>query len=331
MLLALANWLATDVRSFNVFGYITLRAVLATMTALVISFVVGPCMIRKLTAIQDRPGGARRRPADAPDQGRHADHGRRADPGRRSRSRRCCGAISRNRFVWVVLLGDARLRRDRLGRRLSQGRAPQSERASPAREVLWQSRDRRSSPRSISRSRSRRPRTRSSCSCSHAWLGSGFNLDLPPKADLIVPFFKTVSYPLGRVGLHLPVVLRDRRRQQRGQPYRRPRRTGHHAHRDGWRRARHLRLRHGPRRFLDLPVWSRTFPARASSPSSAPRSPARAWAFCGSTPIPPRCSWATSARWRSARALGAPSRSSCGRRSCCSSWAAYSWSKPCRW
>ncbi len=30
-----------------------------------------------------------------------------------------------------------------------------------------------------------------------AWVESGFNLDLPPKADLIVPFFKTVSYPLG--------------------------------------------------------------------------------------------------------------------------------------
>jgi phospho-N-acetylmuramoyl-pentapeptide-transferase len=29
-------------RGFNVFGYITLRAVLATMTALAISFVFGP-------------------------------------------------------------------------------------------------------------------------------------------------------------------------------------------------------------------------------------------------------------------------------------------------
>jgi phospho-N-acetylmuramoyl-pentapeptide-transferase len=29
------------------------------------------------------------------------------------------------------------------------------------------------------------------------WVQSGFNLDLPPKADLIVPFFKTISYPLG--------------------------------------------------------------------------------------------------------------------------------------
>ena len=49
MLLALANWIAPGVRAFNVFGYITLRAVLATMTALIISFVVGPGMIRKLT------------------------------------------------------------------------------------------------------------------------------------------------------------------------------------------------------------------------------------------------------------------------------------------
>ena len=52
MLLALTQWLAEDVhiRAFNVFNYITLRAVLATLTALLISFIVGPLMIRKLTA-----------------------------------------------------------------------------------------------------------------------------------------------------------------------------------------------------------------------------------------------------------------------------------------
>src|SRR5258708_1923823 len=50
MLLLLTQWLAEDVRAFNVFNYITLRAVLATLTALLISFVVGPAMIRKLTA-----------------------------------------------------------------------------------------------------------------------------------------------------------------------------------------------------------------------------------------------------------------------------------------
>jgi len=49
MLLELARYLAHDIRGFNVFNYITLRAVLATLTALAISFIVGPKMIRKLT------------------------------------------------------------------------------------------------------------------------------------------------------------------------------------------------------------------------------------------------------------------------------------------
>ena len=50
MLLAFAQWLAQDVRFFSVFNYITLRTLLAAMTALGISFLVGPAMIRKLTA-----------------------------------------------------------------------------------------------------------------------------------------------------------------------------------------------------------------------------------------------------------------------------------------
>ncbi|MEO7622012.1 MAG: phospho-N-acetylmuramoyl-pentapeptide-transferase [Gallionella sp.] len=50
MLHAIAQWLAEDIRFFSVFNYITLRTVLAAMTALVISFLVGPTMIRKLTA-----------------------------------------------------------------------------------------------------------------------------------------------------------------------------------------------------------------------------------------------------------------------------------------
>src|ERR1041384_3758372 len=50
MLLALTQWLAQDVRAFNVFQYITLRAVLATLTALAISLLAGPLVIRKLTA-----------------------------------------------------------------------------------------------------------------------------------------------------------------------------------------------------------------------------------------------------------------------------------------
>ena len=50
MLLTLSQWLAQDIRAFNVFSYITLRTMLAALTALVISFIIGPVMIRKLTA-----------------------------------------------------------------------------------------------------------------------------------------------------------------------------------------------------------------------------------------------------------------------------------------
>jgi len=50
MLLEIANWLAQDIRAFNVFSYITLRTVLAALTALVISFIFGPAVIRWLAA-----------------------------------------------------------------------------------------------------------------------------------------------------------------------------------------------------------------------------------------------------------------------------------------
>jgi len=50
MLLELAQWLSKDMRAFNVFGYITLRAVLAAMTSLVLCFVFGPVVIRWLAA-----------------------------------------------------------------------------------------------------------------------------------------------------------------------------------------------------------------------------------------------------------------------------------------
>ena len=50
MLLAFTQWLAQDIRFFSVFNYITLRTVMAAMTSLCISFMVGPAMIRRLTA-----------------------------------------------------------------------------------------------------------------------------------------------------------------------------------------------------------------------------------------------------------------------------------------
>jgi len=48
MLLELAQWLAQEVRAFNVFSYITLRTMLAALTALIVSFLLGPRVIRWL-------------------------------------------------------------------------------------------------------------------------------------------------------------------------------------------------------------------------------------------------------------------------------------------
>ena len=52
MLLYLTKYLSTMYSGFNVFNYLTLRAILAALTALVLSFVVGPWMIRKFTERQ---------------------------------------------------------------------------------------------------------------------------------------------------------------------------------------------------------------------------------------------------------------------------------------
>ena len=52
MLLYLTEYLAEIYSGFSVFQYITLRAILGVLTALVISFIIGPAMIRKLSHYQ---------------------------------------------------------------------------------------------------------------------------------------------------------------------------------------------------------------------------------------------------------------------------------------
>jgi phospho-N-acetylmuramoyl-pentapeptide-transferase len=52
MLLSLANFLSRYYSGFNVFQYLTLRAILGVLTALLISFLVGPEMIRRLGRYQ---------------------------------------------------------------------------------------------------------------------------------------------------------------------------------------------------------------------------------------------------------------------------------------
>src|SRR5690606_2171172 len=49
MLLELARWLQGIDGAFGVFAYITLRAILSALTALVLSLLLGPPLIRRLT------------------------------------------------------------------------------------------------------------------------------------------------------------------------------------------------------------------------------------------------------------------------------------------
>ena len=195
MLLWLSEVFAREIRTFNVFGYISLRAVLATMTALVISFVIGPRMIAWLArmkigqAVRDDGPQTHLAKAGTPTMG---------------------GALIlvsivittllwgdlRNRFIWAVLLvtlgfgavgwvDDWRkvVRRDPKGM--------------PARaKFAWQSLIGLVAAVYLAFSVSA-PDNLQFAQALTAWIRSGFSASLSPKADLIVPFFKTVSYPLG--------------------------------------------------------------------------------------------------------------------------------------
>jgi phospho-N-acetylmuramoyl-pentapeptide-transferase len=195
MLFHLFDMLADDYSFFNVFHYLTLRAILGVLTALVISFVVGPALIRKLVAI--KMGQTVR--DDGP-----ATHLAKAGTPTMGGALILVSIIIttllwadlRNRFVWVVLLvmlgfgaigwvDDYRKVVHRNPRGLSAGE-----------KMLWQSLIGLIAAVYLAFSVSA-PSTAQFLQMFVAWLSSGFNLDLPPKADLIVPFFKTVSYPLG--------------------------------------------------------------------------------------------------------------------------------------
>jgi phospho-N-acetylmuramoyl-pentapeptide-transferase len=195
MLLALANWIASDVRTFNVFSYVTLRSVVAAMTALVISFVVGPTMIRKLA--QYKIGQTVR------DDGPQTHLIKAGTPTMGGALILVSIAITtllwadlRNRFVWVVLL--VTLGFGAIGwiddyRKVVQ----QNPKGLSARsKLILQSAIALIAAVYLAFSVSA-PSNTKFLNLFLAWFFSGFNLDLPPKADLIVPFFKTISYPLG--------------------------------------------------------------------------------------------------------------------------------------
>jgi len=198
MLLALTQWIAQDVRAFNVFQYITLRAVLATLTALAISLLAGPLVIRKLTdykigqAVRDNGPQTHLTKAGTPTMG---------------------GALVllsilittllwadlSNRFVWAVLMvtfgfgaigwiDDYR----KVVRRDPKGLASRL-------KFFWTALIALVAAVYLAFAVSA-PSTDRLLDLFMAWVGSGFSINLPPKADLIVPFFKNIAYPLGVFG-----------------------------------------------------------------------------------------------------------------------------------
>ena len=175
MLLAMTEWLASAHSGFNVFRYLTLRAILgARLTALALALMVGPLLIRRPRRVADRSAGARRRPTVASRQDRHPDDGRCAHPHRRLGQHPPVGRPLANRFVWVVLL--VMLAFGAIGwaddwRKLAGGDA----KGLPARQkYFWQS---------------------------AVGLGCAVFLyhtaQLPVETQLIVPFFKNVVLDLG--------------------------------------------------------------------------------------------------------------------------------------
>jgi len=198
MLLELARWLAHDYRGFNVFNYITLRAVLATMTALAISFVFGPMLIRWLAA--KKIGQSVR--TDGPQT--HLIKAGTPTMG---------GALIllslgiatllwadlSNRFIWVVLLvtfGFGAVGWVDDWRKVVY-RNPKG--LSARAKFFWQTVVGLLAAVYISFSISA-PNNEQDIKLFMQWVGSGFTLQLPMQTDLIVPFFKSVSYPLGMLG-----------------------------------------------------------------------------------------------------------------------------------
>jgi len=198
MLLTLTQWLAQDVRAFNVFSYITLRAVLACLTALAASLLAGPLVIRKLTAY--KIGQAVR------DDGPKSHLTKVGTPTMGGALVLIAILITTllwadlsNRFVWVVLLvtfgfgaigwvDDYR----KVVHRNPKGLSART-------KFLWSALIGLAAAIYLAFAVSV-PSNAQILDLFMAWVRSGFEMNLPPKADLILPFFKNIAYPLGAWG-----------------------------------------------------------------------------------------------------------------------------------
>ncbi len=201
MLLSLASWLQTlspEFGYFRVFQYITFRAVMAAMTALLIGLAFGPWVIRRLTAL--KIGQPIR------DYGVQQHIAKSGTPTMGGVLILIGITVSTllwfdwsNRFVWIVLL--VTLGFGAIGWaddwRKVVDKNPEGMRSRD--KFFWQTLVGLVAAFYLAFSVSETSNLRV-FELFLRWVQSGFSNDLPPAADLIVPFFKTISYPLGVYG-----------------------------------------------------------------------------------------------------------------------------------
>ena len=198
MLLWLANLLSADVRGFSALTYITLRSVLACATAMAIALAIGPRMIRWLIAM--KIGQAVR--SDGP----QSHLSKQGTPTMGGAMVLTAIAISTllwadlsNRFVWVVLfvmIGFGAIGWVDDYRKVVH-KNPKG--MSAKEKLFWQALIGLIASTYLAFAVSA-PSTSKIFNLIFLWVQSGFTNELPSKADLIVPFFKNVAYPLGVFG-----------------------------------------------------------------------------------------------------------------------------------
>lgn len=198
MLLALAQWLQNDFGFLRVFNYLTFRAVMASLTALVIGLGFGPWVIRRLTEL--KVGQAVR------SYGPQTHLVKAGTPTMGGVLVLIGIAVSTllwcdwgNRFIWIVLL--VTLGYGAIGwvddYRKVVHRDPKG--MSSREKFFWQTVIGLFAAAYLAFSVSETSNTRV-LELFLDWVRSGLSLSLPAKSHLIVPFFKEISYPLGVFG-----------------------------------------------------------------------------------------------------------------------------------
>lgn len=199
MLLELARWLAeSHIRAFGVFEYITFRAVLASATSLAIGLICGPWVIRRLTEL--KIGQAVR--AYGPES--HLQKNGTPTMGGvliliSIGVSTLLWADWTNRFVWVVLLVTFGFGWIGWADDYKKVVYHDPEGMSSRQKFFWQAIIGIVAAIYLTFAVAV-PATGELWPLFRDWVMSGFVMPLPTRADLIVPFFKSVSYPLGVFG-----------------------------------------------------------------------------------------------------------------------------------